>query len=137
VPLLTLVHCYLDDVMIIRSGLRCQRMEKRRSAFDSDDGAAFTAIAADSVETLSVLALARRMTGMAHPEFGHSGAFAHPASFAQCLQLWGRGRCMPQSCSVAASVLQASLVDEPYAYTELPAGPDRVKPALVTLAHCF
>jgi hypothetical protein len=126
VPLLTLVHCYPYDVMIIRSGLRCQRMEKRRRAFGSDDGAAFTAIAADSVETLSVLALTRRMTGMAHPEFGHSGAFAHPGSFAQCLQLWGRG--VPQSRSVAASVLQASLVDEPYAYTELPAGPDRVKP---------
>jgi hypothetical protein len=57
VPLLTLVHCYLDDVMIIRSGLRCHRMGKRRSAFVSDDGGAFTAIAADSVETLSVLAL--------------------------------------------------------------------------------
>jgi hypothetical protein len=74
-------------------------MEKRRKGFLSDDDGALTAIAADSVETLS--ALARRMSGMAHPEFGHMGAFAHPGRFAQCLQRWGRG-------SVPTSVLEAS-----------------------------
>jgi hypothetical protein len=46
-----LAEVTLGDVMIIRSGLHGQRMEKRPSAFLSDDGGTFTAIAAGSIET--------------------------------------------------------------------------------------
>jgi hypothetical protein len=76
---------------------------------------------------------------MAHREFGHMGAFAHPGLFAQCFEL-SRGRSGPQSRSVPASLLAASPVDEPYAYAELPACPDRVEPGpdgRMTLAHCL
>jgi hypothetical protein len=124
--------------MIIRSGLHCQRMEKRRNGFLSDDGGSLTAIAAGSVENLSVLSLARRMTGMAHREFGHMGVFAHPGRFAQCLQRCGRGPSVPQPRSVPASVLElATSLARTLSFQR---APDRVQPALgerMTLAHCF
>jgi hypothetical protein len=123
---------HLGDVMIIRSGLHCQQMEKRRGAFLSDDGGAFTAIPAASVETLTTLTPARRMAGMGHPEFGHVGAFAHPASFPHAMfsAVDSRSLRAAQSVSIQASVPHASLVDNPDAYTELPACPDRVESAL-------
>jgi hypothetical protein len=117
--------------MIIRSGLHCQRMEKPRSALLSDEGGAFTAVAVDSAETSNALAPARRMAGMGHPEFGHVGAFAPPGRFAHamCAGLGSRSLRAPRSLSIQASVVQASLVDKPYAYNELPACPDRVESA--------
>lgn len=118
--------------MIIRSCLHCGRMEKRRSTFLGDDGGAFTAIAVDSAQTTDALALARRMAGMGHAKFTHVGAFARLGRFAQAMLagLGARSLRASHSLSVQAPVLQASLVDKPHAYTELPACPDRVESAL-------
>jgi hypothetical protein len=84
--------------MIIRSGLHGQRMEKRPSAFLSDDGGAFTAIAAGSIETVRHSRWRGKWLG--HGEFAHMGIFGHPGPFA------------PQSLVAPASVLRASQVDE-------------------------
>jgi hypothetical protein len=79
-PLPTLVHyenvCRCDlrrrhdhwvGLTLSTDGEASRRFLVGGSAFVSDDGGAFSAIAADSVENLTVLGLARKMLGWGHP----------------------------------------------------------------------